>query len=368
MQTAQWNEIEKRIGDCCGEYCGDLPKSLRALNVKIKITQCDLMVNIELILPFLWEAGARQMETALTPKIKDFLKSINMKDIKWNFVYKITTLSLSCQTQKRIKNVKNIIAVSSGKGGVGKSSTAVNLALALQKLGAKTGILDADIYGPSIPKMLNTENQPVLSPDNKHMAPIMAYDMPTQSIGYLVDQNGAMIWRGPMASKALLQILDDTLWPELDYLVIDLPPGTGDIQLTLGQNIPVTGAVIVTTPQDVALLDVKKGIEAFKKINVPVLGIIENMSHHCCSHCGHLDPIFGEGGAIKLAEQEQIELLAHIPLDRQICADLDQGKPTVRFDPKSPLASAYFALAQSISLALYLKNKPVLDEIAIHSL
>ena len=193
--------------------------------------------------------------------------------------------------------MKNIIAVSSGKGGVGKSSTAVNLALALAAEGAKVGILDADIYGPSIPTMLGAENQRPTSPDGTHMAPIMSHGLATNSIGYLVTDDNAMVWRGPMASKALMQMLQETLWPDLDYLVLDMPPGTGDIQLTLAQNIPVTGAVVVTTPQDIALIDAKKGIVMFEKVEVPVLGIVENMSMHICSNCGHHEPIFGTGGA-----------------------------------------------------------------------
>jgi ATP-binding protein involved in chromosome partitioning len=257
----------------------------------------------------------------------------------------------SIATLKRVKNqpgvngVKNIIAVSSGKGGVGKSSTAVNLALALAAEGAKVGILDADIYGPSIPNMLGAENQRPTSPDGTHMAPIMAHGLATNSIGYLVTDDNAMVWRGPMASKALMQMLQETMWPDLDYLVLDMPPGTGDIQLTLAQNIPVTGAVVVTTPQDIALIDAKKGIVMFEKVEVPVLGIVENMSMHICSNCGHHEPIFGTGGAEKLAEQYHTQLLGQMPLHITLREDLDSGKPTVVSRPDSEFADMYRQLA-----------------------
>lgn len=352
------------------DFSENLPQTLHSLKA---ITQCDLIDDhlcIHLTLPFLWQAGFLNLQAKVTTKVDQL---INKLPIKWQLDYRIATLEPKHKKNDsvlpaRIKQVKNIIAISSGKGGVGKSSTAVNLALALNQLGAKVGLLDADIYGPSIPNMLGTQNQPVLSPDNKHMAPINAFGIETQSVGYLTTQDGAMIWRGPMASKALMQMLQDTLWQDLDYLVLDLPPGTGDIQLTLGQNIPVTGAVIVTTPQDIALIDVKKGIAAFKKMNVPVIGIIENMSYHRCTQCGHLDPIFGEGGALKLAEQEQVALLAQIPLDKAIRFDLDEGKPTVICDPKSEIAQRYRQLAETLSIELYRQNRPVLDDICIKTL
>lgn len=346
----------------------NLPSDLKSLKA---ITQFELQNNqlqITLTLPFLWQHGFAQLQTEFEPKIKTLIGEI---PIDWHLTYRIATLVSAQSDPKqpvshpvpRLKNVKNIIAVSSGKGGVGKSSTAVNLALALKELGAKVGLLDADIYGPSIPTMLGTQGKPVLSPDNQHMTPVEIYGIQTQSIGYLTAQDGAMIWRGPMASKALMQLLNDTLWQDLDYLVLDLPPGTGDIQLTLGQAIPVTGSVIVTTPQDIALIDVKKGITAFKRINVPVIGIIENMSYHVCTHCGHKEAIFGEGGAAELAQQEQIQLLAQIPLERSIRFDLDEGKPTVIKEPNSEITQIYKHLAETLSIELYRQNKPVLDEI-----
>jgi ATP-binding protein involved in chromosome partitioning len=271
------------------------------------------------------------------------------------------------KNQPGINGVKNIIAISSGKGGVGKSSTAVNLALALAAEGAKVGILDADIYGPSIPNMLGAENQRPTSPDGTHMAPIMAYGLATNSIGYLVTDDNAMVWRGPMASKALLQMLQETMWPDLDYLVLDMPPGTGDIQLTLAQNIPVTGAVVVTTPQDIALIDAKKGIVMFEKVDVPVLGVVENMSVHICSNCGHHEPIFGTGGAEKLAAQYHTQLLGQMPLHITLREDLDRGKPTVVGRPESEFAGMYRQLAGRVAAQLYWQGEVIPSEIAFRA-
>lgn len=266
-----------------------------------------------------------------------------------------------------LPNVKNIIAVASGKGGVGKSTTAVNLALALAAEGAKVGILDADIYGPSIPNMLGAENQRPTSPDGTHMAPIMAYGLATNSIGYLVTDDNAMVWRGPMASKALMQMLQETLWPDLDYLVLDMPPGTGDIQLTLAQNIPVTGAVVVTTPQDIALIDAKKGIVMFEKVEVPVLGVVENMSMHICSNCGHHEAIFGAGGAEKLAVQYHTQLLGQMPLHITLREDLDSGKPTVVNRPDSEFTEMYRQLADRVAAQLYWQGEVIPADIAFRA-
>ena len=271
------------------------------------------------------------------------------------------------KNQPGINGVKNIIAVSSGKGGVGKSSTAVNLALALAAEGAKVGILDADIYGPSIPTMLGAENQRPTSPDGTHMAPIMSRGLATNSIGYLVTDDNAMVWRGPMASKALMQMLQETLWPDLDYLVLDMPPGTGDIQLTLAQNIPVTGAVVVTTPQDIALIDAKKGIVMFEKVEVPVLGIVENMSVHICSNCGHHEPIFGTGGAEKLAEKYHTQLLGQMPLHISLREDLDKGTPTVISRPESKFTAIYRQLADRVAAQLYWQGEVIPGEISFRA-
>ncbi|TRW90282.1 iron-sulfur cluster carrier protein ApbC [Candidatus Methylobacter oryzae] len=260
------------------------------------------------------------------------------------------------QSLKPLPNVKNIIAVASGKGGVGKSTTAVNLALALAAEGANVGILDADIYGPSIPTMLGLSGYPE-SKDNKTMMPKIAYGVQTNSIGYLVEADQAMIWRGPMVTTALQQLLKDTNWDNLDYLVIDLPPGTGDIQLTLSQQIPVSGAIIVTTPQDIALIDAQRGLGMFEKVNVPVLGLVENMSIHICSNCGHEEAIFGHGGGLAMAERNRIELLGSLPLDINIRQFADSGRPTVVADPDGRPAQIYKQIARKTAAKLALKAK-----------
>ena len=256
-----------------------------------------------------------------------------------------------------VPGVKNIIAVASGKGGVGKSTTAVNLALALAAEGARVGILDADIYGPSIPTMLGAENQRPTSPDGTHMAPIMSHGLATNSIGYLVTDDNAMVWRGPMASKALMQMLQETLWPDLDYLVLDMPPGTGDIQLTLAQNIPVTGAVVVTTPQDIALLDGKKGIEMFRKVDIPVLGVVENMSVHIWSNCGHEEPLFGHGGGERIVEEYDTTLLGQLPLHMTIREQTDGGTPSVIAEPDSEVARRYRDIARRVGAELSTRER-----------
>jgi len=249
---------------------------------------------------------------------------------------------------KLIPGVKNIIAIASGKGGVGKSTTAANLALALAAEGARVGMLDADIYGPSQPFMLGLEGQPELI-NEKYLRPMMAYGIQAMSIGLLVDQETPMIWRGPMAVSALQQLLHQTAWDELDYLVVDLPPGTGDIQLTLAQQVPVTGAVIVTTPQDIALLDARKGLRMFEKVSVPILGVIENMSTHICSQCGHEEPVFGSGGGERMARDYQIKLLGQLPLDLNIRLQTDSGKPTVVADPDGRISAIYKRIARRIA-------------------
>ena len=266
---------------------------------------------------------------------------------------------LSHAVQQALKpnaNIKNIIAVASGKGGVGKSTTAVNLALALIAEGAKVGILDADIYGPSIPTMLGLSGYPD-TVDNKTMVPKMAYGLQSMSIGYLINADQPLIWRGPMATNMLQQLLRDTNWVEIDYLIIDLPPGTGDIQLTLAQQIPVSGAIIVTTPQDIALIDAQRGLSMFEKVNVPVLGIIENMGMHICSECGHTEAIFGEGGGIAMSKKNKVELLGSLPLDIAIRQNADSGKPSLVADPSGKPSDIYKEIARKATANLALKTK-----------
>jgi ATP-binding protein involved in chromosome partitioning len=255
-----------------------------------------------------------------------------------------------------LAGIKNIIAVASGKGGVGKSTTAVNLALALRAEGARVGVLDADIYGPSQPRMLGLSGRPE-SRDGKTMEPMQNYGVQVMSIGFLVDDEQPMVWRGPMATQALTQLLTETRWQELDYLVVDMPPGTGDIQLTLSQKVPVTGAVIVTTPQDIALLDARKGLKMFEKVNVPVLGVIENMSTHVCSNCGHEEHIFGAGGGARMASQYEVDLLGELPLDIRIRQEADSGRPTVVAEPDGKLAQAYRDIARRTAARLSLRGE-----------
>lgn len=257
---------------------------------------------------------------------------------------------------KRLAEVRNIIAVASGKGGVGKSTTTTNLALALRDEGASVAILDADIYGPSQPRMLGAQGKPE-SRDGKSMEPIVSYGIQSMSIGNLIEEDTPMIWRGPMVTGALEQLLNDTNWSDIDYLIIDLPPGTGDIQLTLCQKIPVTGAVIVTTPQDIALLDARKALKMFEKVDVPVLGVIENMSVHICSECGHEEHIFGTGGGESMAEQYGIDLLGKLPLDAAIRAGMDTGKPTVALQPDSRASEMYRDIARRIAGKLATRAK-----------
>jgi ATP-binding protein involved in chromosome partitioning len=255
-----------------------------------------------------------------------------------------------------LPSVKNIIAVASGKGGVGKSTTAANLALALAAEGAAVGLLDADIYGPSQPMMMGIDGRPESS-DGKTMEPMENYGVQVMSIGFLVNQDEAMIWRGPMATQALEQLLRQTNWTDLDYLIVDLPPGTGDIQLTLSQRVPMTGAVIVTTPQDIALLDARKGIKMFEKVGVPILGIVENMAVHICSNCGHVEHIFGEGGGKKMAADYAMDYLGALPLDINIRLQADSGKPTVVADPDGEVAGIYKAVARQVAIKIAAKAK-----------
>ena len=271
--------------------------------------------------------------------------------ISWNIQAHSVQKSL-----KPMENVKNVIAVASGKGGVGKSTTAVNLALALSQEGASVGVLDADIYGPSQPRMLGVSGQPE-SRDGKSLEPMENHGLQAMSIGFLIDEETPMIWRGPMVTQALEQLLNDTRWRDLDYLIVDLPPGTGDVQLTLAQKIPVSGAIIVTTPQDIALLDARKGLKMFEKVEVPVLGVVENMSIHICSQCGHEEPIFGSGGGEKMAEEYDVDLLGQLPLDIHIREQADGGEPSVIAQPESRVAQIYREIARKTAAKLAAKSK-----------
>ena len=271
-----------------------------------------------------------------------------------NVSVNITTKVVAHAVQRGVQllaQVKNIIAVASGKGGVGKSTTAANLALALAAEGASVGVLDADIYGPSQPMMMGINRRPE-SEDGKTMEPLENYGVQVMSIGFLVDQDEAMIWRGPMATQALEQLLRQTNWKDLDYLIIDMPPGTGDIQLTLSQRVPMTGAVIVTTPQDIALLDAKKGIKMFEKVGVPILGIVENMAVHVCSNCGQVEHIFGADGGKKMAADYGMDYLGALPLDMSIRLQADSGKPTVVADPDGEVAQIYKKVAREVAVKI----------------
>ena len=303
------------------------------------------------------EFGFPVQEYASTIKhrVKEHLKEFSSFNIEIDVDFKILARSVQKGT-KPLKEVKNVIAIASGKGGVGKSTTTANLAIALRKEGARVGVLDADIYGPSQTRMLGTQGKPE-SKDGKKMEPIVSYDIQTISIGNLVEEDTPMIWRGPMVTGALEQLLNETAWRDLDYLLVDLPPGTGDIQLTLCQRIPVSGSIIVTTPQDIALLDAKKALKMFEKVNVSVLGVVENMSVHKCSECGHVEHIFGSDGGEIMSKQYGIELLGRLPLDKKIREDVDNGHPTTAIQPKSEVSLEYQEIGRKIAAKLSLKAR-----------
>jgi len=298
----------------------------------------------------------KSVQDAISNAVKEAVEAVDgVASCEVDMGWKVEAHSVQ-KSLKPIDNIKNIIAVASGKGGVGKSTTAVNLALALSAEGASVGVLDADIYGPSQPRMLGISGQPD-SKDGKTLEPMNSYHLQAMSIGFLIDEETPMIWRGPMVTQALEQLLNDTNWAELDYLVIDLPPGTGDTQLTLAQKVPVSGAVIVTTPQDIALLDARKGFKMFEKVEVPVLGIVENMSTHICSKCGHEEHIFGEGGGGRMADQYDVDFLGALPLEMVIRSDTDEGKPTVVADPDSRVSQIYREIARKAAAKLAIQAK-----------
>lgn len=317
----------------------------------VKVTQDDNQTRVDVILGYPVKGYVGELEQNL----KQLIEQQGTANVTVNITTKIVKHKVQ-QGVPALENIKNIIAVASGKGGVGKSTTSVNLALALAAEGATVGILDADIYGPSQPRMLGNTQRPE-SADGKSIEPIESYGIQSMSIGFLIDEEEPMIWRGPMVTQALQQMLGDTNWKELDYLVIDLPPGTGDIQLTLSQKVPVSGAVIVTTPQDISLIDARKALKMFEKVKVPVLGVIENMSTHICSQCGHEEHIFGAGGGQSMADQYGVNMLGSLPLDIQIREDADSGRPTVVKDPDGEIAMAYRGIARRIAANLAMQGK-----------
>ncbi|MBK7767075.1 MAG: iron-sulfur cluster carrier protein ApbC [Sulfuritalea sp.] len=317
----------------------------------IRVSGSDVSLDVELGYP-----AKSQIEGIRTAVIAQLKTLPGIGNISANVVSKVVAHAVQ-KGAKLIPGVKNIIAVASGKGGVGKSTTAVNLALALAAEGATVGLLDADIYGPSLPQMLGIAGGHPESADGKGLEPMEAHGIQAMSIGFLIDPEQPMVWRGPMVTQALTQLLNETRWRDVDYLVVDMPPGTGDIQLTLAQQVPVTGAVIVTTPQDIALLDARKGLKMFEKVGIPILGIVENMSIHICSKCGHAEHIFGSGGGERMARDYEVELLGALPLDMAIRLQMDGGKPTVEADPDGPATVIYKAIARRIAVKIAEKAK-----------
>jgi ATP-binding protein involved in chromosome partitioning len=342
-------QVEDKLKEFIDPY---LESDLASANCvkKTEVEGTKAIVDIELGFPH------KGYQTELSDKLTALLKEIDgIDDAQINISSKIVVHAVQKGVQP-IKGVKNIVAVASGKGGVGKSTTTVNLALALAADGARVAVLDADIYGPSMPRMLGISGKPE-SADGQSLEPMLNYGIQTMSIGFLVDDDTPMIWRGPMVTQALEQLFKDTRWKEVDYLVVDLPPGTGDVQLTLAQKIPVSGAVIITTPQDIALLDARKGLKMFEKVNVPVLGVVENMSIHICSNCGHEERIFGEGGGQRMSDEENVDMLGSLPLDISIRQMADEGKPTVVAEPDSRITELYIDIARKVSAKLALKAR-----------
>jgi len=345
ITVEQANEALKRVID--PNTGKDLVSTRSARNVRVE--GGDVSVDVELGYP-----AASQVE-GIRRAVIDALKAAGAANVSANVTMKIVAHTVQ-RGLKVLPNVKNIIAVASGKGGVGKSTVAANLALALSAEGARVGVLDADIYGPSQPTMLGISGKPE-STDGRTLEPMENHGLQMSSIGLLIDADQPMVWRGPMVTQALQQLLAQTNWKDLDYLVIDLPPGTGDIQLTLAQQVPVTGAVIVTTPQDIALIDAKKGLKMFEKVGIPILGIVENMAVHVCSNCGHAEHIFGAEGGAKMAEQYGVEHLGSLPLDIRIREQADAGCPTVVAEPDSPITATYKDIARKVAVRIAEKAK-----------
>ena len=334
------NEALQRVVD--PNTLKDLVASRSARNVRVD--GGDVSVDVELGYP-----AASQIEP-IRRAVIDALKAAGAANVNANVTMKIVAHTVQ-RGLKVMPNIKNIVAVASGKGGVGKSTVAANLALALSSEGAKVGVLDADIYGPSQPTMLGITGRPT-TVDNRTLEPMENHGLQVASIGLLIDADQPMVWRGPMVTQALQQLLTQTNWRDLDYLVVDMPPGTGDIQLTLAQQVPVTGVVIVTTPQDIALMDAKKGLKMFEKVGVPILGIVENMAVHVCSSCGHAEHIFGSEGGQKMASEYNVDFLGSLPLDIRIREQADSGRPTVIAEPDSPVAQSYKEIARKVAVRI----------------
>ena len=344
MSELSREKIEQALGEVQDPHLGtDLLAAKAVRGIEIEGGK----VTVTLVMPY---PCARWGDTLATTVREALASRAGATEATVNVSHEVIAHSVQ-QGVKRLSNVKNIIAVASGKGGVGKSTTSVNLALALAAEGATVGLLDADIYGPSQPRMMGLAGQPE-STDGKSLEPKENYGVQTMSIGYLIDEETPMIWRGPMVTQALEQLLNDTRWRDLDYLLIDLPPGTGDTQLTLAQKVPLSGAIIVTTPQDIALLDARKGLKMFEKVEVPILGVVENMSTHVCSNCGHEEHIFGAGGGQRMAEESGIDLLGSLPLELSIREHADGGRPTVVSEPDGPIAAAYREIARKAAAKL----------------
>lgn len=316
------------------------PQGVLAVTQSIVFTKVKKNIHLAMSLPFPCDGELLEIAEQLT----ELLQQPVIVDVAYH---------IKAVRSHNIKGVKNIIAVSSGKGGVGKSTTAVNLAYGLIAEGCNVGILDADIYGPSIPTMLGKKGEKPTSIDGKLMTPLDVHGLSAMSIGFLVDDADATVWRGPMASRAFSQLLNETDWPDLDYLIVDMPPGTGDIQLTLAQQVPVAGALVITTPQDIALVDAVKGMAMFEQVKLPVLGIIENMSYHLCDNCGHQSHLFGDGGGKRIAEQAKTLLLGQLPLDIRIRQDADSGSCAINENSAGELAQQYRTIARSVAAQLY---------------
>ena len=350
QSVATAGAIRAKLGTYLDPYLGQTLDQAKAVD-DVSIDGASVEIDLTLGFP------VADYATELLPELERHLESeLSGASITLRLRANITAHAVQ-KTLKPLANVKNVIAVASGKGGVGKSTTAANLALAWAAQGARVGLLDADIYGPSQPLMMGLSGQKPQSPDGKQLSPLRAHGVEVMSIGFMIDAEQPMAWRGPMVTQALTQLLGETQWGELDYLVVDMPPGTGDIQLTLAQRVPVSGAVIVTTPQDIALLDARKGLKMFEKVEVRVLGVVENMSVHVCSHCGHVEHVFGSGGGARMAEQYGVQLLGELPLDIRIREDADGGLPTVVAEPGSARAQSYFRMARRTAARLATLNK-----------